>query len=88
MPRANTQEDHLILSGEFFAVCQGNHTRLKHENCEFMQETIQYLGIGVGYRWWTLAASKAKSMMDAKVRHEDPKKGLHDVRSFVGVCNF
>ena len=25
----NTQEDHLILSGEFFAVCQGNHTRLK-----------------------------------------------------------
>ena len=26
--------------------------------------------------------------MDAKVRHEDPKKGLHDVRSFIGACNF
>ena len=26
--------------------------------------------------------------MDAKVRHEDPKKGLHDVRSFMGACNF
>ena len=25
--------------------------------------------------------------MDAKVRHEDPKKGLHDVRSFFGACN-
>ena len=25
--------------------------------------------------------------MDAKVRHEDPKKGLHDVRSFLGACN-
>ena len=23
------QEDHLILLGEFFAVCQENHTRLK-----------------------------------------------------------
>ena len=27
----NTQEDHLILLGEFFAVCHQNHTRLKLE---------------------------------------------------------
>ena len=40
----NTQEDHLILLGEFYAVCQENHTRLKLEKCEFMQETMQYLG--------------------------------------------
>ena len=26
--------------------------------------------------------------MDDKVRHEDPKKELHDVRSFIGACNF
>ena len=26
--------------------------------------------------------------MDAKVRHEDSKKGLHDVRSSIGACNF
>ena len=26
--------------------------------------------------------------MDAKVRHEAPKKGLHDVRTFIGACNF
>ena len=50
----NTQEDHLILLGEFFAVCQENHTRLKLEKCEFMQETMQYLGFDVGYGWWTL----------------------------------
>ena len=84
----NTQEDHLILLGEFFAVCQENHTRLKPEKCEFMQETMQYLGFDVGYGWWTQAASKAKPLMDAKVRHEDPKKGLHDVRSFIRACNF
>ena len=84
----NTQEDHLILLGEFFAVCQENHTRLKLEKCEFMQETMQWLGFDVGYGWWTPAASKAKPLMDAKVRHEDPKKGLHDVRSFIGACNF
>ena len=84
----NTQEDHLPLLGEFFAVCQENHTRLKLEKCEFMQETMQYLAFDIGYGRWTAAASKAKPLMDAKVQHEDPKKGLHDVRSFIGACNF
>ena len=86
--RTNTQEDHLILLGEFFAVCQESHTRLKLQKCEFMQETMQYLGFDIGYGWWTPAASKAKPLMDAKVRHEDPKKKLHDVRSFIGGCDF
>ena len=47
----NTQEEHLIFSGEFFAVCQENHTRLKLEKCEFMQQTMQYLGFDIGYGW-------------------------------------
>ena len=85
--RTNSQ-DHLILLGEFFAVCQENHTRLKLEKCEFMQETMQYQGFDVGYGWLTRAGSKAKPLMDTKVRHEDPKKGLHDVRSFIGAWNF
>ena len=83
-------EDHLPTS-----ITQGatnlhseNHTRLKLEKCEFMQETMHYLGLEVGYWWWTPAASKAKPLMDTKVRHEDPRKGLHDVRSFIGACNF
>ena len=84
----NTQEDQLILLGEFFAVCQENHTRLNLEKCEFMQETMQYPGFDIGYGWWTPAASKVKPLMDAKIRHEDSKKGLHDVRSFIGACNF
>ena len=84
----NTQEDHLILLGEFFAVCKESHTRLKREKCEFMQETMQYPGFDIGYGWWTPAASKAKPLTDAKVRHKDPKKGLHDVRSFIVACNF
>ena len=83
----NTRENHLILLGELFAVCQENHTQLKLEKFEFMQETMQYLGFDVGYGWWTPAASKAKPLMDAKVRHQDPKKGLHDVRSFIGACD-
>ena len=62
---ANTQEDHLILLGEFFAVCQEDHTRLKLENYVFLQETMQYLGFDIGYGWWTPAASKVKLLMDA-----------------------
>ena len=49
---------------------------------------MQYLGFDVGYGWWTPEASMAKPLMDAKVRHEDPKKGLHDVRSLIGASNF
>ena len=45
----NTQQDHLILLGKFSAVCQDNHTRLKLEECEFMQETMQYLGFDIRY---------------------------------------
>ena len=84
----NTQEDNQIFLGEFFAVCQEKHTRLNLEKCEFMQETMQILGFDIDYGWWTPAACKAEPLMDAKVRHEDPKKGLHDVRSFIGACNF
>ena len=76
----NDEEDHLILLGKFFAVWQENHTRLNPEKCEFMQETMQYLGFDIGYGWWTPAASKAEPLMDAKVRHEDPEKGLHDTQ--------
>ena len=43
-----TQEDHLILFGEFFAVCKENHTRLELEKCEFMHEPMQYLGPDIG----------------------------------------
>ena len=75
----DTEEDDLILSGELFAVCQENNTRLKLEKCEFMQETVP------GVRHWLWVA---KPLMDAKVRQADPKKGLHDVLSFICVCNF
>ena len=84
----NTQEDHLIVFGEFFAVCQENHTRLKPEKCEFMKKTMQSLGFNIGYGSWTPTAPKEKPPMDANVRHENPKKGLHDVRSFMGLCSF
>ena len=59
------------MYGEFFAVCQENHTRLKLEKCEFMQESMQYLGPDIGYGWWTPAASKANPLMD----DETPRRG-------------
>ena len=41
----NTQDDHLILFNESFAICQENHTRLKLEKCDFMQKTIAVPGV-------------------------------------------
>ena len=83
----NIQEDHVLLLCEFFIVCQENHLRIELENCEFMKEEIEYLGFDVGYGWWKPAASKMQPLQDMQIR-DDPIKGLHDVRSFVGACNF
>ena len=63
----NTEEDHLILLREFFAVCQESHSRRKLDKCEFMQRTMQYLGFEIGYGWWIPAASNAEPLMDARV---------------------
>ena len=83
----NTQEDHVLLLREFFIVCQENHLRIKLEKCEFMKEEMEYLGFDVGYGWWKPAASKMLPLQDMQIR-DDPKKGLHDLGSFVGACNF
>ena len=83
----NTQEDHVLLLREFFIVCQENHLAIKLEKCEFMKEEMEYLGFHVGYGWWKPAASKMQPLQDMQIR-DDPKKGLHDVRSFVDACNF
>ena len=82
----NIKEDHVLLLREFFIVCPENHLRIKLEKCEFMKEEMEYLGFNVGYGWWKPAASKMQPLQDMQI-HDEPKKGLHDVRSFVGACN-
>ena len=83
----NTREDYIFFLQEFFTVCQGSHLRIKLEKCEFMCEEMEYLGFDVGYGWWKPAASKMQPLQDMQIR-DDPKKGLHDVRSFIGACIF
>ena len=46
-----------------------------------------YLGFDVEYGWWKPAASNLQPLHEMQIC-DDPKKGLHDLRSFVGVCNF
>ena len=83
----NTQEDHILLLPEFFTVCQQNHVRIKPEKCGFMREEMEYLGVDIGYGWWKPVASKMQPLQDIQTR-DNPNKGVHDVRSFVGACNF
>ena len=48
---------------------------------------MEYLGFDVGYGWWKPAASKMQPLQDMQIR-DGLKKGLRDVRSFIGACNF
>ena len=83
----NSQKDHVLLLREFSIVCQENHPRIKLEISESMKEEMEYLGFDAGYGWWKPAASKMQPVQDMQIWN-DPKKGLHDVRSIVGACNF
>ena len=83
----NTQEDHVLPLCEFHIVCQENYLPITLEKGEFMKEEMEYLGFDVGYGWWKPAASKMQPLQDIQIC-DDPKKGLHNVRSFVGACNF
>ena len=83
----NTQENHIFLLQEFFTVCQEDHLWIKLKKCEFMPEELEYLGFDVGYAWGKLAASKTQPLKDMQIR-DDLTKGLHDVPSFIGACDF
>ena len=47
---------------------------------------MEYLGFDAGSGWWKPPVSRMQPSQDMQIR-DDPKKGLHDVRSFVGACN-
>ena len=52
-----------------------------------MRYEMAYLGFDVGYGWWKPAASKMHPLQDMQM-HDGPKKGVQEVRSFIGTCNF
>ena len=59
----------------------------KVDKCEFMREEMDNLGFDVRYGWWKSAASTMHPLQDMQIR-DDPKKGLHEVRRFIGARNF
>ena len=83
----NTQEDHVLLPRQFFIVCQENHLRIKLERCEFIKEEMEYYGFRRAVWLVETTASEMQPLQDMLIR-DDPKNGLHDMRSFVGACNF
>ena len=81
----NIQEVHVFLLREVFSICQENCLRIKLKKGMFMREEMEYLILDLGYGWWKPASSKMQPLEDMQIR-DDPKKGLHIVRTFLGVC--
>ena len=83
----DTVEDHPKLVDEFLRTCQECNTRVKLEKCEFLKENLEYLGFEVGWRWWRPVEEKVAPILKATIRN-DKTKGVKDIRSFLGACNF
>ena len=70
----------IALEGATVILCTDWGTTGEHAYC-------RHQGFDIWYGWWKPATSKMQPLQDMQVR-DDPKKGLHDVRSFIGACNF
>ena len=85
--RADRVEDHLKLVREFLRACNQCHTKVKLNRCEFMKESLEYWGFEVGWRWWGPVKGRVTPILQATIR-DDKTRGVKDVRSFLGACNF
>jgi hypothetical protein len=74
--------EHLFLLEELFKVVQKHKLRIKLSKCEFVKESLEYLGFSVQWGSWRPSEKKIKALVDFKVRN------LKDLRAFLGACNF
>jgi transposase InsO family protein len=79
---SKTEMEHLILLEEFLKVCEENSIRIKLAKCDFMVESLEYLGYNIGWGVWTPSKKRVESILRAKI------KTLADLRSFLGAANF
>ena len=50
--------------------------------CDFMSETIEYLGFELGWGTWKPTSKKVNALLKSEIRN------LKDLRSFLGALNF
>ena len=67
----NTQEDHVLLLGEFFMFSQESDLHIKLEKCEFLKDEMDYLRFNVGYGWWKPAASEMQPLQHLQIWDEE-----------------
>ena len=84
---ADTVEDHLKLVEDFLRTCDECHTKVRLSKCEFMKESLEYLGFEVAWRWWRPVKDKVAPILQATIR-DDKTQGVKDYRSCFGACNF
>ena len=72
---------------EFLRTCDKCHTKIKVSKCEFMMESLYYLGFEVGWRRWRPVKDKVAPILQATIR-DDKTWGVKDTRPFLGACNF
>ena len=73
---SQNEAEHLFILEEFFKVVQKNHLRIKLSKCDFLQETLDYLGYEISWGSRKPNAKKVDTLKNFKV------KTLMDLRQF------
>ena len=76
---ANSIEDVFTILDVWFDTCRQNNLRIKLAKCEFLKETLDYLGFEVGYKTWKPSQRKIDALQRSKITN---------LQSFLGACNF
>jgi len=79
---SDTRENHLLLLEAFLKTCMEENVRIKLSKCEFMVQSMEYLGYNIGYGQWAPSLKRGEAISKMKVRT------LSDLRSILGAANF
>jgi hypothetical protein len=78
----HTLEQHHEILREFFEVARQDHLRIKLSKCEFMKESLEYLGYQLENGWWKPSTKKIEALQRVQV------KDLKSLQRFLGALNF
>jgi len=80
---SNSHEDHLKILDQLFARLKAHNLKVNLKKCVFGSKDVMYLGFHLTESGIKPGTDKLKA-----VAKTEPPKNVHEIRQFLGLCNF